>query len=233
MPIDINYRTSTLKKEIIDTLIDIHIESSPVMIWQNLNGTRTVTKARIEAIDFASDSLFLLPYTNEDRPAFEKLNIGNTFYFRGNSKNIVFKQDRPGKKSKNGNLQIFIPDEVRMFEKRTETRLVFNNSTANLTTSIFPGGRIDHSTKSFLAELHDVSLSGMGLYLEKKHSRLFFEKDKIKIERIGNYRFPRGVHGVIIFTIPEHDKIDRVRIGVRFNERLTPEILNDINPTAR
>jgi hypothetical protein len=61
MGIEVNYRTSKLKKEIIDTLIDIHIESSPVLIWQNEDGKRKVTKAKIEAIDFASDSLHFLP----------------------------------------------------------------------------------------------------------------------------------------------------------------------------
>lgn len=233
MAIEVNYRTSNLKKEIIDALIDIHIESSPVLVWQNINGSRNVTKARIEAIDFVSDSIFLLPFSIEDHAFFDKLKTNNAFYFRGNSKNIVFKQDRPGKKSQNGSLQIFIPEEVKMFEKRTETRLLFNNNVTKLTTSVYPGGRIDLSTKSILAELNDVSLSGMGFYLEKKHSRLFFEKDKIKIERIGNYRFPRGIHGVIIFTLPDHDKVDRVRIGVRFNERITPEILSDINPVIK
>ena len=99
MGIEEKYRPSTLKKEIIDSLIDIHIESSPVLIWQNEGGIRNVTKARIEAIDFASDSILLTPFSNSDEFLFNSLKINTTFYLRGNSKNIVFKQEKSAKKT--------------------------------------------------------------------------------------------------------------------------------------
>ncbi|MBC7538733.1 MAG: hypothetical protein H7281_07930 [Bacteriovorax sp.] len=228
MGIEVNYRTSTLKKEIIDTLIDIHIESTPVLIWQNVSGKRNVTKAKIEAIDFASDSIFFTPFSNSDENMFDQLKINSTFYLRGNTKSIVFKQDKAAKKTTKGFLQIFIPNEVKMFEKRSETRLSFIEKTSKVTAEIYPGGLIDISTKSVGVDLNDVSLTGMGFFLEKKYSRLFFEKDKIKIVRIGNYRLPRPIYGEIVYASTQQDNIDRIRIGIRFTEKITVDILNNL-----
>jgi hypothetical protein len=230
MGIEVNYRTSKLKKEIIDTLIDIHIESSPVLIWQNEDGKRKVTKAKIEAIDFASDSIILTPFSTTDENIFDKLKVNSTFYLRGNTKSIVFKQDKPAKKTTKGYLQIFIPTEVKMFEKRSETRLLFAGKNPKVTAEIYPGGLIDISTKAIEADLNNVSLSGMGFFLDKKYSRLFFEKDKIKIMRIGNHSFPRPIHGEIVYASSEQNHIDRIRIGIRFSEILTTDILYAISP---
>ncbi|MDD4972986.1 MAG: PilZ domain-containing protein [Bacteriovorax sp.] len=228
MGIEVNYRTAKAKKEIIDTLIDIHIESSAVLIWQNEDGKRNVTKAKIEAIDFASDSIIFTPFSTVDENMFDQLNVNSTFYLRGNTKSIVFKQDRPAKKTRKGFLQIFIPTEVKMFEKRSEMRLIFTGKNLKATAEIYPGGLIDISTKAIEVDLHNVSLSGMGFFLEKKLSRLFFEKDKIKIIRIGNHGFPRPIYGEIVYTSTEQNNIDRVRIGIRFGEILTTDILYNI-----
>ena len=228
--IEVNYRTSTLKKEIVDALIEIQIESSPVFIWQNISGKRNVTKVKIESIDFNSDSIYLAPFSDEDISIFNKLNINSTFYLRGNTKNIVFKQERSAKKSTKGLLQVFIPEEVKMFEKRSEPRQNFLGHSPKITAEIYPGGRIDISTKTILVEVTDVSISAMGFLLSKKHSRLFFEKDKIKIVRIGHFNFPRAIHGEIIHTALSQDHYELVRIGILFTEKITIETISAIAP---
>jgi hypothetical protein len=227
MGIEVNYRTSTLKKEIIDTLIDIHIESSPVLIWQNAGTNRIITKGRIESIDFASDSIFLSPFTNEDDKFFELLKINSIFYLKGNTKSIVFKQDRAIKKTKKGVLQIIIPNIVKMFENRTESRMQLIDS--KITADIYHGGQFEKSTKSKNVKLRDISLSGMGFFLESNMARFFIVKDKIKIDRIGNFTFPRPIYGEIAYSSAEKDNVGRIRIGIRFHEKLTADNLNAIN----
>ncbi|MDO9182434.1 MAG: hypothetical protein Q7U04_08495 [Bacteriovorax sp.] len=228
MGIEVNYRTCTLKKEIIDSLIDIHIESAPVLIWQNIEGKRNVTKAKIEAIDFNNNSLILTAYSNADELIFDRLKVNTTFYIRGDSKNIVFKQERPAKKTNKGLLQIFIPTEVKMYEKRNDTRLQFPANRPRPKAEIYTSGRIDISTKAFHVSVRDVSISGMGFLLDKKNSRLFFEKDKIKIDKIGHYIFSRPIYGEIVYTSASHDVLDQIRVGLRFNEKLDTSILSSI-----
>jgi hypothetical protein len=228
MGIEQNFRTSTLKKEIIDSLIEMHIEESPVTIWQNENGKRHITKAKIDAIDFVSDSIYLIPYSEQDKHLFQKLKSNITFYLRGNSKDIVFKHEKNALKNAKGLLQLTIPSEVKMQEKRAEERLTFKDSIQKYTSEIFPGGSVDLSARPVSVEIKDVSLSGMGLFIEKKNSRFFFEKDKIKIVRIGNHRFPHPIHAEVVYSNSEHDLLDRVRVGVRFHQKLTNEILNNI-----
>lgn len=228
MGIEVNYRTSIVKKEIIDALIEIQIESAPVFIWQNVEGKRNVAKVKIEALDFNSDSIFLVPYSEEDVIPFNKFKISSTFYIRGNTKNIVFKQEKSAKKTVRGYLQIFIPREVKMFEKRSEPRQNFEGQNPKVTAEIYPGGRIDISTKTIFVDVTDVSISAMGFLLEKKHARLFFEKDKIKVVRVGKYNFPRAIHGEIVHTGPSQNHMDLIRIGIRFTDKLTSQIIESI-----
>ena len=229
MGIEINYRTSTLKKEIIDSLINIHIESSPVLIWQNESGKRKVTKAKIEAIDFSSDSIFLTPFSEIEKNEFQNFDSRNTIYLRGNNQSIVFKQDKIAIKSSNGLLQIVIPEEVKMFEKRGEVRLQSLDQILKLTTHFYLANNDTRTAKPIVGELRDVSLSGMGFFIEKKHAHLFSEKDKLKIERIGNFRFPRAIYGEIVYARIDHETVNKIRIGVRFNEKLNPDILVLVN----
>lgn len=225
MGIEEKYRTSSYKKEIIDSLIDIHIEASPVTIWQNDGNKRSVTKAKIEAIDFASESIILTPFSDMDTKVFYQLNTDATFYLKGSTRDIVFKQDRPAKRKTKSHLQIFIPKEVKLIEKRSDTRIIFKGSTPKVTAEIYPGGSIDISTKTINVDMIDVSLSGMGFFLDKKYSRFFFEKDKIKIDRIGKYCFSEPQIGTIVYTSKEDESALQVRIGVRFSEKITSEIL--------
>ncbi len=228
MGIEKNYRTSHLKQEIIDSLIEIHIEESPILIWQNEAGKRNVLKAKIDSIDFAGDSISLSPFSDNDKILFPKLKSDLTFYIRGDSKNIVFKQEKISVKVNTNQLHLVIPTEVKLYEKRSEIRIQFKDQLLKMTTEIYPGGHTDLSTKSKTGELLDVSLSGMGFTLEKKYARLFFEKDKIKIDRIGNFRFPRPIYGEIIYTSSEGKFDARSKIGIRFKEKLTLEIINSI-----
>ena len=228
MSIEEKYRTSHLKKEIMDSLIEIHAEESPIIIWQNEAGKRNVIKAKIAAIDFVSDSISLSPYSDKDKLLFTNIKENLTFYIRGDSKNLVFKQEKKLLKINNSLLQIAIPSEVKLIEKRSEIRIHFSDQLLKMTTEVYPGGRVDLTTKSMIGELLDVSLSGMGFLLGKKHARLFFEKDKIKIDRIGNYRFPRPVYGEIIYTYSDEDDSTKSKIGIRFKEKLTQEIINSI-----
>ena len=229
MGIELNYRTSAQKKEIIDALIEIKIEATPVLIWQNDNGIRKVTKAKIDQIYFHNDSIVLTPYSDEDKQIFMNLTSDKTIYLRGNSKSIVFKQEQKSIKTDgNKSIQIFIPNIVKMFEKRTNSRLDFSNDFLKLSTLIYPGSQVDRKTKSINAELRDVSASGMGFYLDKKYGRLLFEKDKIRIESIGNHHFPRAIYGQIIYISQSGHYDNRIRIGVKFNDLISQDILNNI-----
>ena len=225
MGIEDNYRTSTNKQEIIETLIQIQIEALPMLIWQNEDGERYTANVKIEKIDYSNESIFLTPFTPEDEVLFNKLKINSTIYLKGNSKSIVFKQEKSAVKAKKGFLQIFIPNQVKMFEKRTEIRYDLTQFDPIITAELYPGGRKDISTRSIIVNMKDVSLGGMGFYLAKRHARLFSEKDKIKILRIGKNNFPRPITAEIVNIISPQDGIEFVRLGIRFTEGITKELI--------
>lgn len=228
MGIEANYRSSILKREITEALNEILKESSPVIVWQNDNGLRNIVKTRIKFIDFATNSIVMAPYSKEDELNFIKLNINLTFYIRGNVKSIVFKQEKPAKKIANGFLQIFIPNEAKMFEKRSEKRITPIEKYLPIHAHICPSGRTNVVEKYIAVELYDLSTAGIGLRLNKRYSRLFFEKDKIKIEKIGDYNFLRPIHGKIIYCRPDNKNKIYIRIGIQFNTELTIDILKKI-----
>lgn len=230
MSLDKNFRTSVSKQEILDSLSTMHIEESPVIIWQNIGGVRNVKKARIASIDLLTSSLILKPLGETGPAGFDQLNSNLTLYFIGESKNIVFKQVKALKLVDHNKVRVDIPDVVKLQEKRLEQRLVFDNQFAKLTGEIFTGGRTDKSVSPTIVDIRDVSLSGMGFYLPKKSARFFYEKDKIKIERIGTYRFPRPVYGIIVYISEEKRNVTHLKAGIRFVEKLSEESLAKINP---
>lgn len=232
MGIETSYRTSTDKQEILSALMDIYAEGTSITVWQNIDSRRVIVNVKIQDIDLKTESIIIGPYNPDDREAFLKLQFDSTLYIRGESKSIVFKQDKPAIKNKSGLVRIFIPDEVKMFEKRTEARLVFSSMENILITEIYIGDRIDVSSKALRGQLHNVSLSGMGFFLEAKNARLFFERDKIKIKNIATYVFPRPIFGQIVYIKPDETNSKRVRVGVKFAEKITTEILQKINELA-
>ncbi len=232
MNLDNQYRTTILKKEIVDAIVDIHIETSSVLIWQNQKENRVITKVKIENIDFINNSITLSPFSNKDIENFKIIKLNSTIYLKGKTKSIVFKNTAVAKKNKLGNIDIQIPETVKMFENRSVPRMIFSFHNPKKTAEIFPGGNSDISVKPFSVELNDVSNSGMGFLLEKKHSRFFIEKDQIKIAKIAHYQFPKPILGKIIFTSTTPDSFGQFRVGLLFNEKLSNEILNILKLTA-
>lgn len=208
----------------MDSLSTMYIEESPVIIWQNADGVRNVKKARIASIDLLSSSLVLRPLIEGQTENFEKLAKDLTLYFIGESKNIVFKQVNTLKILDREKVLVEIPDIVKMQEKRVEQRIVLDPDTG-LSGEIYPGGRTDKSVISTLVDIKDVSLSGMGVYISKKQARFFYEQDKIKIGRIGSYRFGRPIYGVIAYIVEESGNTTHLRVGIRFVDKLNEGIL--------
>jgi len=123
MSLETAYRTTSERSEITTSLIEIHIEESPVLLWQNHNGIRKILKAKIEAIDMANNCLYLLPYSKSDQESFKEIHLEATLYLRGNNKSIVFKHDARLSRNKNGYLVVKIPEQVKMYEKRKNKRI--------------------------------------------------------------------------------------------------------------
>lgn len=224
MGIEDNYRTSKIRQEIIDSLINIHEKSSPILIWQIEEKKRTIAHAKIESVDSSNNSIILSPFSIEDENTFKIFKLNTTIYMRGDNKNIVFKQEQSSSKTDSGFLQIFIPSEVKMFEKRSEARLTFTELNPNYTTHISPTARRSLTAKITIAVLRDLTTVGMGILLNKKFSKLFFEKDNIKIEKIGTYRFPRPILGKIVYIDSEINTSNQFRIGISFNETISSDI---------
>lgn len=226
------FRTTSSRKEILDSLSVMHIEESPVIIWQNIDGRRNVSKARIDYIDQASSTIILSPAIENDADlddrAFKEMNSDFTLYFIGESKNIVFKQVKALKVISKKLLRVQIPDEVKLQEKRLENRIVFPNYMQTMTSEIRPGGQTNKSANATNVELRDISLSGMGINLSKKSANFFYIKDKIKIDRIGNYRFQRPIYGTIVYMSDSGLPTNQLKIGIRFNEKISQEILDKI-----
>jgi hypothetical protein len=229
MNLDDQYRTTQLKKEIIDAIVDIHIETSAVLIWQNQKETRVITKVKIENIDFINNSITLSPFSNKDVENFKRLKLNSTIYLKGKTKSIIFKNTAVAKKNKFGNIDLQIPETVKMFENRSVPRMIFSLYTPKKAAGIFPGGNSDISVKPIAVVLNDVSNTGMGFLLEKKHLRFFIEKDQIKIDKIAHYQFPKPISGKIIFTSNTPDLFGQFRVGVLFNEKISNDILNLLN----
>lgn len=227
MTFEKNFRTSISKKEILDSLIAMHIEESHVIIWQNIDGIRKVKKARIEAIDLAASTLILSLQKEATPLNFNEFDSNITLYFIGEKKNIVFKQVTAAKLIGSDHVRVSIPKEVKLLEKRVELRLKFD-SLEKTTGKIYTGGHTVKSMSPTIILINDVSLSGMGFYLLKKNGRFFYEKDKIKIDRIGNHRFENPVLGIIVYIIEEKSSSRHLKVGVRFEEKLHEEIVAKI-----
>lgn len=228
MGIEEKCRTTLSSKEIVNALINIQVEATQILIWQNIAGIRLIANAIIANIDFSTDSIVLVPFSPIDKKIFEKFNPGPTFYIRGLANNIIFKQEKAVAHTKNY-LIITIPNGAKMSEMRNENRIFFDKTEKKTSALIFPGGQINVSTKAIHPHLCDVSSTGMGLCLDKKHMRFFFEKDKIRIDRISNYKFPRSVIGEIVYATNNDDRVGRIRVGVRFNEMINLAILDAIS----
>lgn len=223
-----SFRTCVSKQEILDSLSALYIEGSPVIIWQTINGVRNMKKALISSIDLIRSSIVLKAGADSGGAGFDQLNSNLTLYFLGESKNIVFKQIRSLKILDKDRVQVEIPDVVKLQEKRIDQRLVFDNAFSKVTGWLYPGGRTDKSTSPTVIELIDISLTGVGFLLPKKSARYFYEKDKIKIDKLGPHQFNRPIHGVIVYISEVKQHSTHIKVGVRFSERLDEEVLNKL-----
>ncbi|MFA6238626.1 MAG: hypothetical protein WC635_14930 [Bacteriovorax sp.] len=228
MTLEASYRTSILKKEIIDSLFEFKQELSPILIWQNDGGKRNIAMVIIEEIDLGNQSVTLRPLDNSTSVDFSKLKLNHPFYLKAENKSIVFKQEKPAKKTPKGFIQLSIPSEVKMFEKRREKRYTFADRDPMITADIYPGASLDISSKITNVDLVNISLSGMCFYCLKKHARLFYVKDKIKIAKIGCHSFQRSVFAEIKYITNGTGVNDQIQVGIQFAEPITEDILKII-----
>ena len=128
MGIELNYRTSVHKKEIIDALIQIKIEATPVLIWQNENGIRKITKAKIDAIHFQNDSIVLIPYSENEKLMFMDFAENKTTY--GEEQKVLFlsKIKKPSNLLKTIQYKFLFPTKLKCLKSAEKLDLIFQNS---------------------------------------------------------------------------------------------------------
>ena len=217
---DNSFRTENNLKTILESLIQLHIEESPILIWQNDNGRRFSAKAKISSINIAKNAILIIPFTQEDKDVFLNLQPTSTFYIKGNVFDIAFKQEEAAVFNKDAQLIIQIPRTIKVKENRIDERFSFDDAPELVRAAIYLAGETHMSSRIIEPELHDVSVSGMCLLFEKKHRHLLFDKDPIRIIRLGKLQLPQNFIGNIVYNCQHTQNRSQTKVGVRFEKRI-------------
>ena len=217
---DNSFRTENNLKTILESLIQLHIEESPILIWQNDNGRRFSAKAKISSINIAKNAILIIPFTPEDKDVFLNLQPTSTFYIKGNVFDIAFKQEEAAVFNKDAQLIIQIPRTIKVKENRIDERFNFDDAPEMVRAAIYLAGETHMSSRIIEPELHDVSVSGMCLLFEKKHRHLLFDKDPIRIIRLGKLQLPQNFIGNIVYNCQHTQNRSQTKVGVRFEKRI-------------
>lgn len=225
MSIELNYRTSKDKVEILRSLLNIEEEKIPVLIWQNNGNSRTVTRFKIKQISQLNDTVELVPFTEEDLMTCKKMEQSKTIYFRGEKNNIVFKQESFNYDLKKNELSFLIPDLVKLIEKRNLLRFSPKEFKLALSCQIEPTSSNQFNSKIFFTSLVDFSTNGFSVSIDKKYARLFFVDETIKIHSIGKMNHKRCVFGKIRHLTPDLNIKGNLICGVELEVKIPSESL--------
>ena len=217
---DNSFRTETNLKTILESLIQLHIEESPILIWQNDNGRRYSAKAKISSINIAKNAILIIPFTDEDKDIFLNLQPTSTFYIKGNIFDIAFKQEEAAVFNKDAQLIMRIPRTIKVKENRIDERFSFDDSSEMVRAAVYLAGETHLSSRTIEPELHDVSVSGMCILFDKKHRHLIFDKDPIRIIRLGKLQLPQNFTGTIVYNCQHTQNRSQTKVGVRFEKRI-------------
>jgi|GEM_PF-3357558 len=228
MSIELNYRTSNDRMEILKNLSQIEQEKIPVLIWQNTGNKRVICRFNIHSIQSDLDSVTLMPFDEKDLNDVKNMNHEKTIYFRGQFNNIVFKQDKFQYDSLTQKVRFSIPDVVKLIEKRNMQRLLFDSLEKTLSAQIEPTSHKKMQSKVYFAAIKNLSLNGMGVILNKKYARLFFTDDKIKIYGIGKWEFHKAQFGFIRHLTPVDNSSGDVYCGIEFENPIPADSVTKI-----
>jgi hypothetical protein len=226
--LDSSFRTENNLKTILESLIQLHIEESPILIWQNDNGRRYSAKAKISSINIAKNAILIIPFTQEDKDVFLNLQPTSTFYIKGNVFDIAFKQEEAAVFNKDAQLIIQIPRSIKVKENRIDERFSFDDAPELVRAAVYLAGETHMSSRVIEPELHDVSVSGMCILFDKKHRHLLFDKDPIRIIRLGKFQLTQNFIGNIVYNCQHTQNRSQTKVGVRFEKRLEPTDLKKI-----
>jgi hypothetical protein len=226
--LDSSFRTENNLKTILESLIQLHIEESPILIWQNDNGRRYSAKAKISSINIAKNAILIIPFTQEDKDVFLNLQPTSTFYIKGNVFDIAFKQEEAAVFNKDAQLIIQIPRSIKVKENRIDERFSFDDAPELVRAAVYLAGETHMSSRVIEPELHDVSVSGMCILFDKKHRHLLFDKDPIRIIRLGKLQLTQNFIGNIVYNCQHTQNRSQTKVGVRFEKRLEPTDLKKI-----
>lgn len=224
----LNLRVSEDELEIVSTLNKMFREKSIVLVWQNIDKSRTICNAKISDIDYSKGILFLSPMTKGTTFEFSK---NYTFYIRGYEKSILFKASNG--KMKNDKIVISIPKSVRMYEKRTTPRIKFGhdgNLTALLEKQV---NNITKTIKEFEFKVYDISKEGISLIFPPREQIYFSKNDSFQITQIGKLRIESGIEASVVYVkkieiIRNYNRVIRMKFGAKFKSALDENVISSL-----
>jgi hypothetical protein len=224
-----NFVVETQPKEIVRALMKMSATKQPLTVWQNDGETRVIHKCFIHEVDLKSYKIYLRASSKDERLNFAK---EMTFYFRGEERSVLFKQDVLNSNSRI--ITAVIPKEVRVIENRTKPRLHFGHlsNKSSLFTKQDPG-KID--VKHFNVNVYDASELGLALIVPSKEANFLFVDDIINFSNIGGRVYGPSllIEAKIIYIVKINFKKEGIKhsafkIGVKFKNNISKNELNEI-----
>ncbi len=217
-----NLRVSTLQSEIQAVLKSVMTEKRKVLVWQkdDKDEKRRVNYAQINNLNFETRSIGLVPM--ED--TFDSFTKGLTLYFRSEYSSLLFKSESNVVNKKM--IIVPMPREVRLIEKRSESRYKFKKEYIPKVSI----SKLDKRTNGEIklnVQLTDISRLGAGLVISSANHRLIRLDQEITLYAIDGKKLPHKITGNIRHITYIKSRSSQFqgayKVGVEFTEAASLE----------
>lgn len=213
---DVDYRKVEFSEEIIH-LLDAYVQNKwPLLLWQ----THARSEARngvITSFDISGKTISVSINTQG-----MALNFTQPIFCKGDEKKMVFKS--LNMTGQGNNLKISIPDEVRLFEGRSNQRYqMFANKKAFVTMAV--SSHYESKESSFVFKLNEISQAGCSVIMSSGNLVHFQVGSSLKLLQIGS----DFVHGLITAKVKYlqplgskgQTEIQLYKVGIRFDKKIS------------
>lgn len=211
-------RVSKRQSEIQSVLKSVMSEKRKVLVWQKEDNSenRKINYAQINNLNFETKSIGLIPMES----SFEDLDKQLTLYFRSEYSSLLFKSDQNMVNKKM--IIVPFPKEVRLIEKRNESRYKFKRSgVPRVGIELIAGKtRID-------VMLADISKKGSGIVVSSVNKKLFNIGTQIQLNNVEGLALPMTIIGTVrhITFITSRNSLFQgsYKLGIEFDSEIPLE----------
>lgn len=222
-----NLRVLTDRNEIYNGLREVEATFNKVILRSQSDDSNDSHKIKFKHIKLKliNEELSSICLDPGQEKISRKFLEGATIFIQGQNKSFIFKNT--SLKRKNNLLEFSVPLEVKMLEKRTETRTEFGPNGPYFATLSKPLGTHKKMVELELSLL-DISESGMALNVDINDASLFEKGEVFYLSNVGPLTFMKPIEVKVIYIgyfeyFEDGICLKRKKIGCQFNR-----ILSDI-----